>query len=302
MLDDPSSLLGVGLALSAAVLFAWANVDLRRAGDAGRGAAAVATTLWFALGLVVLPVLVVAAATGRPAPPPSALLLAVAAGAGSLLLGRLLFFEAVALVGPSRASMVKNSSPVFVVLLAGAVLGEWPTTVAGAGIAAVVIGVLQHGLSGSDRRIAASDPRLAVRGLAVGGAAAAVFAVGDVLLALAVRVGGDPVVLGAVVLAGGWAASVALAPGTPLAQLRALRGASRALVAASVAMGAARLLSFVAIGLLFVPYVAAIVATAPILTALLGRLRGGADEVLTVRLGVAMLLVVAGGTAIAIGG
>ena len=302
MLDDPSSLLGAGLALAAAVLFAWANVDLRRAGDGGRGVAAVATTLWFALGLVVAPVLVVAVAIGRPAPPPAALLLALAAGAGSVLLGRLAFFEAVALVGPSRASMMKNSSPVFVVLLAGAVLGEWPTPVAGAGIAAVVLGVLQHGLSGSDRRVAASDPRVAVRGLASGVGAAAVFAVGDVLIAVAVRVGGDPVVLGAVVLLGGWAGAVALAPGTPLAQLRALRGVDGPLIAASVGMGAGRLLSFVAIGLVFVPYVAAIVATAPILTAILGRLRGGADEVLTARLGVAMLLVVAGGAAIAIGG
>ncbi|MGA0830628.1 MAG: EamA family transporter [Nitriliruptoraceae bacterium] len=302
MLDVPSSLLGAGLALASALMFAWANVDLRRAGDGGRGAAAVATTLWFALGLVVAPGRGGAGATGRPVPPPSALLLALAAGVGSLLLGRWAFFEAVALVGPSRASMVKNSSPVFVVLLAGLVLGDWPTPVAGAGIAVIVLGVLQYGLSRSDRRVAASDPRLALRGLAVSTAAAAIFAVGDVLLARAVRIGGDSIVLGAVVLLGGWAGAVALAPGSPLAQARALRGAGRSLISASVAMGAGRLLSFVAIGLLFVPYVAAIVATAPILTAIIGRLRGGADEVLTARLGVAMLLVVVGGAAIAIGG
>ncbi len=263
---------------------------------------AVATTLWFALGLVVIPVLAVAAATGRPVPPPGAVLLALVAGAGALLLGRLAFFEAVALVGPSRASMVKNSSPVFGVVLAGLALGEWPTPVAAAGIALVVAGVVQHGLSGADRRVAATDPRTAVRGLAIGVGAAVVFAVGDVLLALALRVGGDAVVLGAVVLVGGWAASVALAPVTPLAQLRALRGTGRLVVSASVGMGASRLLSFVAIGLLFVPYVAAIVATAPILTAIFSRVRGGADEVLTARLAVSKLLVVGGGTFIAIGG
>lgn len=302
MLDDPTALLGAGLALAAAVVFAWSNVNLHRAGDAGRGPAAVATSLWFGLVLVVAPVLAVAVAIGRPLPPPRAALLAIIAGAVALVLGRLAFFEAVALVGPSRASMVKNSSPVFVVVLAGLALGEWPTPLAGAGIAAVVLGVVQYGLSGADRRVAAADPRQAVRGLAIGVGAAAVFAVGDVLLALAVRDGGDPVVLGALVLVGGWASAVTLAPGTPVAQLRALRTVGRPLAAASAGMGGARLLSFIAIGLLFVPYVAAIVATAPILTALIGRLRGGSDEVLTARLGISMLLVVAGGAAIAIGG
>ena len=302
MLDDPTALLGAGLALAAAVVFAWSNVNLRRAGESGRGTAAVATSLWFGLGLVVLPVLVIALAVGRPVPPPAAFGLAFVAGAFALLLGRLAFFEAVALVGPSRASMVKNSSPVFVVVLAGLVLGEWPTAVAAVGIGAIVLGVAQHGLSGADRRVAATDPGAAVRGLVIGVGAAAVFAVGDVLLALAVRTGGDPVVLGAVVLLGGWTSAVALAPGSPLAQLRALRGVSRPLAVASMGMGAARLLSFVAIGLLFVPYVAAIVATAPLLTAVIGRLRGGADEVLTARLGVSMTLVVLGGAAIAIGG
>lgn len=299
MLRDPSALLGAALALASAVIFAWANVDLRRAGDAGRGAAAVATSLWFALGLVVVPILVVATVGRREAPPVAAAGLALTAGATGLLLGRLAFFEAVALVGPSRASMVKNSSPVFVVLLAGLVLGEWPPLLASVGIGAIVVGVLQHGISADGR--GGGDPGIALRGLTVGIASAAAFAVGDVLLAAAVRAGGDPLVLGALVLLGGWAAAVAIAPGTLAAQLRALTGVSRPLAAASLGMGVARLLSFVAIGLLFVPYVAAIVATAPILTAVIGRLRGGADEVLTARLGVSMLLVVIGAAAIAVG-
>lgn len=300
MLRDPSALLGAVLALLSAVLFAWSNVDLRRAGDAGRGIAAVATSLWFGLGLVVLPVLGVTLLAGRTAPGPAAAALALAAGATGLLLGRLAFFEAVALIGPSRASMVKNSSPVFVLVLAGLALGRWPPPLAAAGIAAIVLGVLQHGLgAGVDRR--SGDGLTARRGLVVGVASAAAFALGDVLLAVAVDVGGDPVILGALVLVGGWATAVTLAPGTPLAQLRGLRVVARPLVAASIAMGAARLLAFIAIGLVFVPYVAAIVATAPLLTAVIGRLRGGADEVLTARLGVSMLLVVLGATAIAIG-
>jgi len=301
VLDDPSALLGILLALLAALLFAWSNVSLARSGAAGRGIGAVGVSMWFALGLVVVPVLAVAAAVGRPVPPPASLGLALVAGGVALLVGRLLFWESLALVGPSRASMVKNASPVVVVLLAGAVLGEWPTPLAGLGIAAVVGGVVQHGLSGDDRRVAAAEPRLAVRGLAIGLAAAAAFAVGDVLVAVAVRTGGDPVVLGAVVFLGAWAAAVVVAPGSPVAQLRALRDVGRPLAVASATMGVARLLAFVAIGLVFVPYVAAIVATAPLLTAVIGRL-SGAQEVLTARLGVSMLLVVAGGAAIAVGG
>ncbi len=301
MLDDPSALLGALLALSAAVLFGWSNVSLRRAGEAGRGRAALATSFWFAAGLVVLPGLVVAALTGRSAPPVAAAL-ALGTGALSLAVGRYAFFEAVTLIGPSRASMVKNASPVLVVVLAGVLLDRWPTPLAAAGIAAIVVGLVQHGLSAAERRVAAREPGLAGRGLVIALASAAVFAVGDVVLALAIRLGGDPLLLGALVLLGGWLAAVAVAPGSPLAQLRALRGVDRSLASASVALGVGRLLSFVAIGLLFVPYVSAIVGTAPILTAVIGRIRGGADEVLTARLGVTMVFVVAGGVAIAVGG
>jgi drug/metabolite transporter (DMT)-like permease len=301
VLRDPAALLGAVLALASAVLFGWANVDLRRAGPAGRGIVAVATSMWFALGLVALPVALIALVTGRGAPAPLAAVLALTAGATGLLLGRLAFFEAVALVGPSRGSMLKNASPVFVVVFAGAVLGEWPTPLAAVGIAAIVVGVLQHGVSSDGRLGVDGDRRRALRGLTVGIASAAAFAVGDVLLAVAVRVGGDPVVLGALVLVGGWLAAVLLAPGAPHAQLRQLRTVPRPLAAASVGLGVARLLSFIAIGLLFVPYVAAIVGTAPVLTAIIGRLRGG-DEVLTARLGVSMVLVVLGATAIAVGG
>jgi drug/metabolite transporter (DMT)-like permease len=301
MSAEPSFLIGGSLAVLAALLFSVSNVLVRQVGADARGAGAVATTLHLNLFAFAPLVLLIAVASGAQAPSARGLLLAALSGFFGLFLGRLTFFEAIALVGPSRASMTKNSSPVFVVLLAGVVLGRWPTPVAGLGVAAIVGGILLVGASRSERTLRRGTVG-GSRGLVVAIASAIVFAIGDVLRASALADGGSALYAAVAAVAGGWLAAVMVSRGPQRSPVAALRAASRRMVVASALMGSAQLSSFIAIGFLFVPYVTALSATAPIFTALVSRSMARGDEVLSARLGAAMMLVVAGGAAIALRG
>lgn len=301
MSAEPSFLIGGSLAVLAALLFSVSNVLVRQVGADARGAGAVATTLHLNLFAFAPLVLLLAVVSGARPPSVQGLLLAALSGFFGLFLGRLTFFEAIALVGPSRASMTKNSSPVFVVLLAGVVLGRWPTPVAGLGVAAIVGGILLVGASRSERTLRRGTVG-GSRGLVVAIASAIVFAIGDVLRASALADGGSALYAAVAAVAGGWLAAVIVSRGPQRSPVAALRAASRRMVVASALMGSAQLSSFIAIGFLFVPYVTALSATAPIFTALVSRSMARGDEVLSARLGAAMLLVVAGGAAIALRG
>ncbi len=301
MSAEPSLLLGASLAVLAAMLFSVSNVLLRQVGADARGAGAVATTLHLNLFAFAPIVLLIAVVSGAQPPSVRGLLVAALSGFFGLFLGRLTFFEAIALVGPSRASMTKNSSPVFVVLLAGVVLGRWPTPVAGLGVAAIVGGILLVGASRSERTLRRGTAG-GGRGLLVAVASAVVFAIGDVLRAIALADGGSALYAAVAAVAGGWIAAVVASRGAQRSPVTALRGASRRMVVASALMGSAQLSSFIAIAFLFVPYVTALSATAPIFTALVSRSLARGDEVLSARLGTAMVLVVLGGAAIALRG
>lgn len=301
MSSAPSFLIGGSLAVLAAMLFSVSNVLVRQVGADARGPGAVATTLHLNLFAFAPLVLVAAGLSGAAVPGPRALVLAAMSGFFGLFLGRLTFFEAIALVGPSRASMTKNSSPVLVVLLAGLVLGRWPTPVAGLGVAAIVGGILLVGMSHAERSMR-RDSDGGARGLLVALASAVVFAIGDVLRASALTDGGSALYAAVAAIGGAWIAAVLVSPRAARWPVTALRSASRRMVVASALMGSAQLSSFLAIGFLFVPYVTALSATAPIFTALVSRVLARGDEVLSRRLGVAMLMVVAGGAAIALRG
>jgi DME family drug/metabolite transporter len=301
MSAEPSFLIGGSLAVLAAMLFSVSNVLVRQVGADARGAGAVATTLHLNLFAFAPLVLLIAVLSGAQVPSARSLLLAALSGFFGLFLGRLTFFEAIALVGPSRASMTKNSSPVFVVLLAGVVLGRWPTPVAGLGVAAIVGGILLVGASRSERTLRRGTVG-GSRGLVVAIASAVVFAIGDVLRAIALAEGGSALYAAVAAVAGGWLAAVLVSGGPQRSPVAALRAASRRMVVASALMGSAQLSSFIAIGFLFVPYVTALSATAPIFTALVSRSMARGDEVLSARLGAAMLLVVLGGAGIALRG
>jgi drug/metabolite transporter (DMT)-like permease len=301
MIAVPSVLVGGSLAVLAALLFSVSNVLVRQVGAAARGPGAVATTLHLNLFAFAPLVLLLARVSGASVPSGRALAVAAVSGFFGLFLGRLSFFEAIALVGPSRASMTKNSSPVFVVLLAGLVLGRWPTPVAGLGVAAIVGGILLVGMSRSERDLRRRTNGGA-RGLLVALASALVFAIGDLLRAISLADGGSALYAAVAAILGAWIAAVLASPSSARSPLAALRGASGRMLVASTLMGAAQLSSFVAIGLLFVPYVTALSATAPIFTALVSRVLANGDEVLSRWLVLAMLLVIGGGAAIALRG
>jgi drug/metabolite transporter (DMT)-like permease len=66
----------------------------------------------------------------------------VMAGVFNTLVGRFVYFRAVMLLGPSRASSWKNATPLYTLVLGFFILGERPTWWAAAGIAAVLAGLM----------------------------------------------------------------------------------------------------------------------------------------------------------------
>lgn len=66
----------------------------------------------------------------------------VMAGVFNTLVGRWVYFRAVKLLGPSRASSWKNATPFYTLILGFFILGERPTWWAVAGIAAVMAGLV----------------------------------------------------------------------------------------------------------------------------------------------------------------
>jgi drug/metabolite transporter (DMT)-like permease len=301
MSAEPSHVIGAALAILAAMLFSVSNVLLRQVGADARGVGAVVTTLHLNLFVFAPLVLLGAVASGAAVPSLPSLGIAASSGFFGMFLGRLAFFEAIALVGPSRASMTKNSAPVFVVLFAGLAFGRWPSLAAGLGVAAIVGGILLVGASRSERSLRRGTNG-GSRGLAVALASAIVFAIGEVLRATALLGGGSALYASVAAVLGAWLAAVIMSRREVRSPLAALRAASSRMVVASTLMGAAQLASFVAIGLLFVPYVTALTATAPIFTAIVSRSLAKGDELLSPRLAGAMVLVVLGGAAIALRG
>jgi drug/metabolite transporter (DMT)-like permease len=301
MMVDPSLLTGILLAVLSAALFALSNIYNRRATRSVRAPAAVALTLTLNV-LLLLPLLAgYSVLSGAVIAPPSAIGLYALSGMFGAYLGRLTLYLSIAQVGPSRASMTKNSSPVFVVLLAALVFGQWPTPGAGAGIALILAGLAYVGANGEERARRRAAPALG-RGLLIAVGSALVFAVSDLFRAMALEVHSDVVQATIFALLGGWAAAVLSARGPLSTQLTALRSADRNLLSASLLMGIAQLTSFAAIALMFVPYVTAMIATAPLFTALFSRLMSHGDEPITLRLVAAMLTVIGGGVLIALFG
>ena len=74
--------------------------------------------------------------------PPSAWLAIFYGALFALVIGYLIWYRGIKLIGPTRTSMFSNLQPVIAVLVAWAALGEVPTLAQGAGAAAVMAGLL----------------------------------------------------------------------------------------------------------------------------------------------------------------
>ena len=286
--------LGVLVSLVTAALFAGANVYHRRATRHVRGIDATVFTLsvnvlvfapvglvyWSARGLPELNVLVVGHYVG--------------VALFALIFGRLGMYNTIMLVGPSRASAIKNSAPLFTLAIAFLVLAAIPPPTALVGVAAIILGVWVQSAEREAPVVAAGSPAGALVGIpglsalpprtvgvALGLVVAAAYAAADVLRVLALRELPD-VLTGAV--------AVSLLAWVMMAMPIVIRGGLRATIAASAGpgrrdlwwagllMALGQFANFAAVRLLFVGYVTALIATAPMFTALISRLLNRQDE------------------------
>ncbi|WP_199435493.1 DMT family transporter [Qaidamihabitans albus] len=285
--------MGVAFSLLTALLFASANIFSRRASSRTAGSDAIAVTLGFNLVIFGPILLGIKLYLGTPWPTGTALLLYALAGVFGSYLGRWWLYESISRMGPSRASLVKNSSPMFVVALALVAFGAVPSELPLLGILLIVAGMAALGLSTDRRRHGPTS-----RGLLYGVGAALSFAVSDVVRAASVIEHRDIVVATLVSVAGGWVAMAAVGRQGIGSHVRLLRTAHRDLLAASVLMGAAQLTLFVAVSHMFVAYVTALVATAPLLTSALSAMFVAGDERFGRVFWCASTLVLAGGVVV----
>ncbi len=227
------------------------------------------------------------------------------AGVFAGYLGRLGYFRAVEMVGPSRASAVQNSSPLFALVLAWIVLGQSLDWAQVACMVLVVVGLVAIGSRGSAAGVGegAAGRTLLARALVVGLGSAAAYGVGNVMRGFAIE-RWDEAVVGAV--AGAVVATTAylLVHRAARAGLRTARSADRRGLALWGVSGSLMICGqasvIAATAHLPVAVVVAVSAATPVVvvpvSAVLGRGLEGLTPVvaagaLTITTGVALLLV-----------
>jgi drug/metabolite transporter (DMT)-like permease len=204
------------------------------------------------------------------------------AGAGvfTTYLGRWFFFEAIARLGPAKASIFQVSSPIFTVVIAWVALGQILDAVAIAAIAVAMVGlavvsvspkeIARRALRQGDRSTTGATPwrSLLQSGLMVGAGSSAAYAVGNVLRGAGIQRWDEPILgalLGAVA---GLAFHLALTPGNAAA-LRVLRAGDRRGVSMFALSGALTISAQMCVieGMAYVPV--AVVAMVTLCTPLL---------------------------------
>jgi drug/metabolite transporter (DMT)-like permease len=311
-------LLGDGLAFGSAVGFALMTVLVAKGIKAGGGDPLVVT---LACNLVLLtPLTVILAMTGGVAVVNGAgIALFAAAGISNMLLARLSLFASIRRVGASRATAMKHLTPAFTLVLAIAFLHERLRSLAllGALLVVCALFMLLFDAFATARQTTTRDegsvpeypqgmiaiPGRRVFGLALGGTAALLLSIGQILRKTGVELMPQPIV-GALI--GAWAGAVVAA-----VALSARRGLTRVLgpnirhprpqfVLAGLAGTAAPILFLTALQYAPVSKVAVIGATEVILTVAFGTLLVGGDDTLTRRILLPAALVTGGVALIAL--
>jgi len=287
--------LGYAAAFAAGYLFAVSDVLVRRGARSLRPLQLLSVSL-----LVGTPLLAAAAvATGAPLPGSRALALYAAAGLLNFVVGRFLFYVAVAGAGATTASILTSPTILLAALLAWLVLGEPLDARLVAGLAMVFAGVVLASVEPSGSPLQGVGSRLAI---AAGAASTLVFASTSVLVRAASVEGGSPL----------WGVTVSYATALPVVFAAALaRGGLGyavplgspglgAAVAAAAAVAGAQMARYVSLHLLPVAYAVVLISLFPVHTAVLSALFGGeAGERVGLR-HVAAALMGFGGVAVAL--
>src|SRR5690606_16028883 len=138
---------------------------------------------------------------GTPWPEWKAVFFYAIAGVVGTFLGRWGMFATIALIGPSRASVIKNSAPAFAVVLAYIFLDQLPGILSFLGIVSILIGIwLIGGEEGNSKQLQGSHW---TKGIMLGLLVAFIFASADILRSISMNISPDAIMaLGISSLAG----------------------------------------------------------------------------------------------------
>ncbi len=300
--------MGILFSLITALLYALTNVYSRKASKTIGGMEAIALTVTLNLVIFVPIGFGVKVIIGTPWPNSITLLLFFISGLFSVFLGRWGLYISLSLIGPSRASMLKNFSPVFTLLLAFIVFNQLPDFIPFLGICIILCGLwlLAKTANKDNLKQNIANPwsrKEWNKGLSIGIIVALMFSISDILRAVSVMELPD-FILGAVFsILGGWfGLIVTLIINKKLIQIYTQYKNSMDinLVLASTFAGLAQVTTFIAISNLFVPYVSALIATAPLMTAICSSLLSKNDESFGLFFWISMSLMISGAILISI--
>ncbi len=269
---DPTPALGYAAAFTAGFLFAASDVLVRIAskGVTPRGMLAISL-------LAGTPFMLATALTlEKGFPAGDEVLLYAAAGLLNFIIGRLLFYYAIAGAGATTASVTTTPTIIIAALLAWPVLGERLEANTLAGLLLVTGGIYLASKKPSGASMQGVNPRL---GVLAGVASSFVFATTTLLVRAAGSSGGHPL----------WGATISYATALPIAlalsrrdlaqvfaHARRLRRELAAGVAGAIVVAGAQLSRYTALSILPVAYAVLLISLFPLHTALLARLSGTA--------------------------
>ena len=261
---------GYAAAFAAGLLFAVSDVLVRLGARTLQPVQLLLASLVFGT-----PILLAAAATsGDPLPGGRVLAYYVLAGLLNFVVGRLLFYYAVAGAGAATASISTSPTVIFSALLAWLLLGEPLDPRVAAGLLLVFLGVLLASLEPSGRPLQGARSRPAV---VAGVASSLVFASTSILVRAAGVEGGSP----------SWGVAISYASALPIVaayslaklgpgKLLPLRDPGiRYAAGAAVAVAAAQLSRYVSLHLLPVAYAVILISMFPVHTVVLASLVSG---------------------------
>ena len=261
---------GYAAAFAAGLLFAVSDVLVRLGARTLQPLQLLLASLVFGTPLLFA----AAAASGEPLPSGRVLAYYVLAGLLNFVVGRLLFYYAVAGAGAATASIATSPTVLFSALLAWLILGEPLDPRVAVGLVLVFLGVLLASVEPSGRPLHGVGSRLAV---AAGMASSLVFASTSIIVRAAGVEGGSPA----------WGVAVSYASALPVVAAYSLRrlGARRLLplgdpgiryaAGAAVAVAVAQLSRYVSLHLLPVAYAVILISLFPVHTVVLASLVSG---------------------------
>ncbi|MFD2618316.1 DMT family transporter [Terrilactibacillus laevilacticus] len=279
--------MGVIFSLLNAVLFSLGNVYNRKTDKKFTGLEAMALNIGL-LAIFFFPLsLMIKIMQGTPWPDVKTILLYALVGIIHSFFARWGLFNTIRYIGPSRASMIKNSAPAFTVILAFIFMDQRPTAIALIGILIILCAIWTLGWQerASDSEVKSLGETSTFtswhKGIALGVLVAFLFASADIIRAMSMQRGPDVILATGISSMAAWITLVLflLKEGKLIATYhKHLQSLDKNLVLATLFWGLAIITYFIAVKYLLVAYVSALIATGPIMTAFFSYLLARNDE------------------------